>query len=122
MIETKSYRDCYENRVLPVLRFLLYFIEENIPFSGHNHLKILDWIVLFLKLFQYNHYCLRPIPITRVPTHLSPFPGNVMNGKRVGCIHSVVLEKPQQAMILLSNVMRHLRQLLIGEVIVKAVP
>jgi hypothetical protein len=122
MIESKSNRDCYKNRVLPVLRFLLYFVEEDIPFSSHDHLKFFDRIVLFLKLFQYNHYGLRPIPITRVPTHLSALSGNIMNRKRVGCVHTIVLEEPKQAMILFSNVLRHLRQLLIGEVVVKAVP
>ena len=122
MIQSKSNRDCYENRVLPVLRFLLYFVEEDIPFSSDDHLKFFYWIVLFLKLFQNNHYGLRPIPITRVPTHLSALSGNVMNRKWVGCVHAIVLEEPKQAMILVSNELGHLRQLLIGKVVVKAVP
>jgi hypothetical protein len=32
-----------------------------------------------------------------------------MNRKRVGCVHAIVLEEPKQAMILFSNVLRHLR-------------
>lgn len=95
MIQSKSNRDCYENRVLPILRFLLYFIEEDIPFSCHDYLKFFDWIILFLKLFQNNHYGLRPIPITRVSTYLGPLSGNVMNRKRVGGVHAIVLEEPK---------------------------